>query len=285
MPAEETRFILVTGASTGIGKSCVAYLDTRGYHVFAGVRRAEDGSRLRDEISDRVEPVLLDVTEPEGIAAAAARITETAGRAGLRGLVNNAGIVEAGPLEYLPSEALRRQFEVNVTGQMAVTRAFLPLIRAGQGRIVFMGSSSGYLAFPLMGPYAASKHAIEALADALRVELRRWRIPVSVIEPGAIATPIWEKSKEHAEATAALYPPEAEEQYAFLLERARRQTAKMVEAAIPPETVARAVFHALIAPRPRLRYPVGIDARLQWVLGRCVPGRLRDWLVALALGI
>src|SRR5258708_33287478 len=183
------RSVVATGASTGIGEACALRLDRRGFHVFAGVRREVDGGALKQKASGRLTPILLDVTDASSIKSAAAAVAASLDEEGLSGLVNNAGIAIAGPLEFLPIDELRRQFEVNVIGQIAVTQAFLPLLRKGHGRIVNMGSISGRLAFPLLGPYAASKFALRALTTALRMELRPWGIPVSIIEPSGIATP------------------------------------------------------------------------------------------------
>ena len=174
-------------------------LDTQGFRVFAGVRLAPAGQELKRRASDRLTPVILDVTQADSIRTAAEAIGQAVGSDGLAGLVNNAGIVVAGPLELLPIEELRRQFEVNVIGNVAVTQALLPLLRQGRGRIVNMGSLNGVMAPPYFGPYSASKFALEALSDCLRVELRKWGISVSLIEPGSVKTPIWEKSRDSAE--------------------------------------------------------------------------------------
>ncbi len=191
--------ILITGASTGIGAACAADLARRGFRVFAGVRKDTDGERLKDQSADIV-PLLLDVTDSAQIAAAADTVGRTVGDACLAGLVNNAGIVVAGPLEILPLDELRRQLEVNVVGQVAVLQAMLPLLRKARGRIVNISSVNGRFAPPYMAPYSASKHALEAINNALRLELRAWGIHVSIIEPGATATPIWDKSLAAANA-------------------------------------------------------------------------------------
>ena len=182
--------ILVTGASTGIGEACALHLDRAGHRVFAGVRRPADGERLTKRASPRLLPVMLDVCDDSQIAEAAELIGGEVGTAGLWGLVNNAGIAIGGPVEFLALDQWRTQLEVNVIGQVAVTRAMLPLVRAATGRVVFIGSISGRLATPMMGPYCASKHAIEAIGSSLAEELRPFGMRVSVIEPGAIATPM-----------------------------------------------------------------------------------------------
>lgn len=270
--------VLVTGASTGIGEAVARRLDRRGFRVFAGVRREADGARLRQGASERMSPVLIDVTEADAIAAALTFVREATGDAGLQGLVNNAGIAVAAPLEFLPPEALRRQLEINVVGAHAVTQAFLPLIRQGQGRIVNIGSISGRVAFKFLGPYCASKFALEALTTALRMELKPWQIPVAIIEPGAVATPIWSKSAQSADAITQDFPAEAMDRYGRAMEAMRRYALRAGETGIPAETVAAAVEHALIAKRPRLRYVLGRGARLgEWV--RLLPERLRDRMI------
>jgi NAD(P)-dependent dehydrogenase (short-subunit alcohol dehydrogenase family) len=271
---------LVTGASTGIGHACALGLARAGFHVFAGVRRPADGNALQAHSAGRITPVILDVTDAQSIAAAADLIATTIGEAGLAGLVNNAGIAVAGPLEFVPIQELRRQFEVNVLGQVAVTQAMLPLLRQGRGRIVTMGSISGRLAPPFLGPYAASKHALEALTDSLRLELRPWRIHVAIVEPGSIATPIWEKSRNAAVANFNHAPAQAHALYDAAVGAAQARVEQTVLTAAPPRLVVQAVLHALTAPRPRTRYLVGRGARLQALVVKLAPDRLRDWLVA-----
>ncbi len=190
-----SRFVLITGASTGIGAACAIGCAQQGMTVFAGVRDLQAGEALRARGGTAIVPIQLDVTDGEIHQEAALRLSrQRVGREGLSGLVNNAGIAIGSPLELIPLPELRRQFEVNVIGQIAVTQALLPLIRRARGRIVNMGSIAGRGTIPMMGPYSASKFALEALTDALRLELYPWGIEVSIIEPGAIATPIWSKS-------------------------------------------------------------------------------------------
>jgi NAD(P)-dependent dehydrogenase (short-subunit alcohol dehydrogenase family) len=186
----DLRSAVITGASTGIGRATALRLDAAGFRVFAGVRRETDGESLRGVASERLVPIRLDVTDAAGIEAAAKSVEAALAGAGIRGLVNNAGIAVGAVLEFVDVEDLRRQLEVNVVGVAAVTRAFLPLVRRGGGRIVNVSSDSGYLAGPFLGPYTASKFALEGMSDCLRRELRAWRIPVSVIQPGSIETPI-----------------------------------------------------------------------------------------------
>ena len=277
--------VVVTGSSTGIGRSCAIELDRRGFRVFAGVRSQSDGQRLQSEASSRLTPLLLDVTDAQSIAAAARTVEDAVGNAGLAGLVNNAGIVVAGPLEILPIEELRKQLEVNVVGQVAVTKALLPALRRAKGRIVNMGSANGRFAPPYLGPYAASKHAIEAISDALRSELRNWGIHVALIEPGSIATPIWAKSFAAADALTKDTAPEAMAMYQRDLDALRKSTKQLADGALPVERVVRAVVHALTAVRPKTRYPVGLQTHLLFRLIKWVPDRLWDRIVQRAMGL
>lgn len=275
--------VVVTGASSGIGRAAALHLDRQGWRVFAGVRREPDGESLRREASERLTPALLDVTDAASIAAAAKQVeTELAG-AGLAGVVNNAGIGVGGPLEFLPLDELRSVLEVNAVGVVAVTQAFLPLLRRERGRVVVVGSISGRLSTPFAGPYCASKFAVEALCDSLRMELAPWSMQVSLVEPGDVDTPIWEKTQGYADRMLARLPQAARELYADAIVGLRRQLDESARGAAPPEACARAIAHALSARRPRTRYLVGTDARIQAALVRFLPDRLRDRLVARVL--
>jgi NAD(P)-dependent dehydrogenase (short-subunit alcohol dehydrogenase family) len=276
-PTGRSGAVVVTGASTGIGRACALDLDGRGFRVFAGVRRDVDAERLRAE-RPTIEPLHIDVTDAEAIAAARDRVSEAVGAAGLAGLVNNAGIAVPGPLEHLPIEELRRQLEVNLVGQVAVTQAFMPLLRAGRGRIVNIGSIGGRVALPLLGPYAASKHAIEGISDSLRRELRPWGIHVSIVRPGPIATEIWERGNANADELLERMP-EAAADYGPAIERARAFAAERTRQAVPPTAVAEVVAHALTADRPRTRYLVGPQARLLATLRAVLPDRWFDNLL------
>lgn len=271
---------LVTGASSGIGLACALRLDRLGWQVLAGVRRDEDARRLAGQASPWLRPVSLDITDAAAVAAAVELAAEVAGSAGLAGLVNNAGIVVAGALEYLPDEWLQRQLEVNVVGQLRVTRACLPLLRAGCGRIVFLGSMGGRIAGPFLGPYHASKFALEALTDSLRGELRPWGISVVIVEPGVVATPIWATSVAAVDRWLATLPAEAWARYGPVVGALRRRALRSGERGRSPEVVVDAIVHALTARRPRTRYVVGWDARLA-LLAAHLPDRLRDRLLAL----
>jgi len=274
----EGRSIVVTGASSGIGRATALRLAGRGYRVFAGVRKSEDGQALLRDAPSGLSPVILDVTKGESIAAAAAEIGRVTGGA-LHGLVDNAGITVAGPLELLPIDALRRQFEVNLFGQIAVTQAFLPQLREARGRIVLIGSILGKLSVPFVAPYAATKFALEAVADSLAIELSDSHVAVSLIEAGNIATPIWDKSKGLAFELAESWPEKGWELYRSQLSAFQAYAERAAGTGIGPERVAAVVERALSARRPRSRYAVGWDARLLGRIAPLLPGRLRQRIV------
>lgn len=256
------------------------HLDSLGHRVFATVRKQVDAQSLRAEASERLITLLLDVTDPDSIAAACEQVANEVGDAGLSGLVNNAGIARAGPIEFVPMEDYRTTMEVNFFGLIAVTHAFIPLLRAARGRIVNVSSVSGLIAAPFMSPYSASKHALEALSDALRVELRPWKMHVSIINPGNIRTPIWDKSLDAIEGSMQSWPEQVYRLYGPAMDAARHRATS--RRGIPPLAVARAVEHALTARRPKNRYLVGWDARFV-ALFRLLPSRLRDWIIATQL--
>ena len=275
--------VVITGASTGIGAACALDCVGRGMTVFAGVRDKRAGEALAAKGGPSLIPIMLDVTDVSTIMRSAEAVQRVVGEDGLGGLVNNAGIVIGSPLEVIPLPQLRKQLEVNVIGQIAVTQAFLPLLRRGRGRIVNMGSIAGRGTIPLLGPYSASKYALEALTDALRTELQPWGIQVSIIEPGAIATPIWEKSAKEAEGIEESASDEAKALYGEAVVRIREAVAQAAQRAIPPDAVVRAVHHALTASRPRTRYLVGTDARLRAWMVKWLPDRVQDRLLVWAL--
>jgi NAD(P)-dependent dehydrogenase (short-subunit alcohol dehydrogenase family) len=276
---------LVTGASTGIGRATALHLDAKGRRVFAGVRKEADAESLREAGSERLIPLKLDVTDAGQIAAAAERVTAEMGEAGLDGLVNNAGIAVPGPLETLPIEDFRRQVDINLTAQVAVTQAMLPAIRKARGRIVFITSIGGLMAFPMFGAYHAAKFGLEAVGDVFRQELKAWGISVSVVEPGSIATPIWERGQAEADAIGARAGDGHAELYGKAIEAYREVARKTGERGIAPEKVAERIEHALSARRPRTRYLVGADARGQALAKKLLPDRLVDWLIARATGM
>ncbi|MBV7339096.1 SDR family oxidoreductase [Chloroflexi bacterium TSY] len=283
---KQPEAIVITGASTGIGRACALHFDKLGYRVFADVRNEADGDALQVAASVRLTPIILDVTNDADIANAERVVNKAIGNGAgkeseLTGLINNAGIAVGGPLEYLPIAQVRQQIEINVIGAVAVTQAFLPLLRHAshhsRATVVNISSISGRFAAPFLGPYAASKFALEALSDALRLELRPAGIRVVSIEPGPIATPIWEKSLAAAQAMRQALPPIAEENYGpaldFMLKQIRPNQG------IPAIEVAQVVEKAITRQRPRARYLVGPGAWVP-VLMSHLPTRLRDWLVA-----
>jgi NAD(P)-dependent dehydrogenase (short-subunit alcohol dehydrogenase family) len=277
------RSALVTGASSGIGRATALRLDSAGWKVFAGVRKEEDADSLRGEASDRLAPVILDVTAAEEIADAAERIGRES-EGGLEGLVNNAGIAVPGPLETVPLDDLRHQLEVNLVAYVAVTQAMLPHIRRAEGRIVFLSSIGGRIAFPFGGPYHASKFATEAIGDVFRQELRPWGLKVSLIEPGSIDTPIWERGQRKAEDLEAK-APRTNLLYGAAIEKFRKVIEDTADRGIRPEKVAKAISHALESPRPRARYLVGLDAKIQARLQPLIPTALFDRIVARQLNL
>lgn len=267
------KSVVVTGASSGIGLASALRLANAGWRVYGGARTEEAAAALRER---GFEPLLLDVTDAGQIAAAT-----TAVGSELHGIVDNAGIAIAAPLELVPLEELRRQLEVNVVGQVAVLQAFLPALRAGRGRVVLMGSVGGRSALPFLGPYAASKHALEAFADVLRIELAPWGMTVSIVEPASVKTAIWTKGAEQADAMREGLAADAAELYAARIAKFREVALKRGPG-IDADVVARAVEHALTASRPKARYLVGRDAHLRAWIER-LPTRLRDRLLAKAL--
>ena len=280
----QSRWVLVTGTSTGIGRAVALRLDREGFDVLAGVRREADGEALAAEGSGRIAPLILDVTDADSIAAAS-KLAASACDGELAGLVNNAGIAVAGPVEAVPIDDFRHQLEVNLVGQVAVTQSVLPILRQAQGRVVFVSSVGGRTANPYLAAYHASKFGVEAVGDSLRQELRKFGMHVSIVEPGAVATPIWEKGRDSAESIRGRYPDGAEELYGAELDRLSELTVQSMKRGIPPEQVADAVLAALTAPKPKTRYLVGRDARLQATLQTLLPDRVRDRLVARFMGV
>jgi len=277
MPAEDRRLIMnqtvvITGASTGIGRASALDLDRRGFQVVATVRKAEDKASLEAEASDRLHVLFLDVTDDAEIRNAATKVEELVGEAGLYGLVNNAGIAEPGPLEFLPIERLRRQMEVNVIGQVAVTQAFLPMLRRAQGRIVNIGSIGGRNVMPFAGAYCASKFALEALTDALRIELHQAGIHVSIIEPASVATPIWDKALDTD------LPGNVEAHYGTLLENMKKAFQNASVEGVSADKVAEMIYQVLTTKRPKTRYLVGRMAYLRLFL-QALPDRWRDRII------
>jgi NAD(P)-dependent dehydrogenase (short-subunit alcohol dehydrogenase family) len=261
---------LVTGASTGIGRATVDELVGAGFRVFATVRTEADDAALREAHPDAVTVLQLDVTDPAAIASAGAAV-RAAGP--LNGLVNNAGVALPAPLEYVPIDVFRRQLEVNLVGQLAVTQAMLPALRDARAdgapaRLVFVGSIGGRIAGPMIGPYHASKFGLVGLTDALRAELAPWQLPVVLVEPGAVATPIWQRGRDAGEAIVEQLGEEARRRYGRQLDGMRANAARSAERGVPPAEVAQVIREALTSPRPHARYLVGREARIGAVLAR-----------------
>lgn len=272
--------VLITGASTGIGRETALRLAGKGWTVLAGVRDREAAESLVAEAPPgRLTALTLDVTDASQIAAAVAQLPAS----GLDALVNNAGIGIGGPLELVSPEDLRRQFEVNVFAQVAVTQAMLPALRKAGGRIIFISSIGGRVAMAFTAPYAASKHAIEAFGDALRVELRTSGVQVALIEPGSVATPIWDKSR--VEADRISIPPELQAQYGKVpaaMDKVMQDTGRR---GVPAEQVAETIERALTSARMRARYVVGRDARAMLIARRLLPDHVFDRIARRALGV
>jgi len=276
------KHVLVTGVSTGIGHATVVELLKQGFAVFGSVRKTADAERLAREFGRNFTPLLFDVTQEDQIRDAAACVADKVGAEGLCGLVNNAGISRPGPLSEIPASAVREHLETNVMGVVHVTKAFLPSLRmqAGRtqppGRIINMSSVSGRIAYPFMGPYAASKHALEALSDSWRRELMLYGVDVIVIEPGAIQTPIWDKASTISSEFAA-------SDFGPILQNINLQESKRT--ALPPERVARIVCRALCCRRPKTRYVIPDKRWTYWILPRILPDRWLDGIIARTLGM
>ena len=291
-----TTRVLVTGASTGIGRATVARLVQQGASVWAGVRRQQDAAALEAAHPGRATALRFDLTDDRAVADAAAQI-RAAGP--LHGLVNNAGVALPAPLEYMPLDEFRRQLEVNLVGQLAVTQAVLPALRAaGEARaqaeqdgvpgdaalpaaprIVMVGSIGGRIAGPMIGAYHAAKFGLAGLTGSLRAELAPSGIGVVLVEPGTIATPIWSRGTSAGDQLLARLPAEALARYGRQLQAARDQAARAGRDGLPPEAVATVIATALSARRPRPRYLVGRDARVAALVTR-LPDRLRERLLA-----
>jgi len=277
--SQQRGAVVVTGASSGIGEACARRLAGLGFQVFAGVRKPQDGERLARGIPG-VTPLELDVTDTDSIHAAAQAVAAAVGDRGLAGLVNNAGIAVPAPIEHQPISDFRHQIEVNLIGQVAVTQAFLSQLRAARGRIVNVSSIGGKVAVPLLGAYAASKFALEGLSDTLRRELRPWGIHVAVIEPGTIATPIWDKGIASGDELQQSMPPEAQRDYGPLIATVRTASEQGARTGLPPDAVAKDVAHALTASKPRTRYLVGKEAKSRATAARFLGDRFIDRAVA-----
>ena len=271
--------VLVTGAARGIGKSIVEHLSSRGWDVIAGVRSEQDAEAVTGLSPQSISSVILDVTSADDIAALDEALPER-----LDAIVNNAGIAVGGPMEAVSPDEWRKQLEINVIGQLAVTQAAIPRLRKSGGRIVFISSVNGRLSMPLIGAYCASKFALEAAADALRMELRPWHIPVVIIEPAQTDTDMWRTADTMVEQTEAALTAEQRTLYAEHIAGMKKMILMSQKIAVPAEKVSAVVEEALTARRPRARYVVGLRNKLQAALVTNLPTRARDRLLRLVSG-
>jgi len=276
------KSVLITGASGGVGQAAVGRLCELGWHVFAGVRDAQAGERLAKG-DKAVIPVILDICHEVSITRARDRIAERVGPTGLDGLVNNAGASIDGPIELVPLDALRRQFELNVFGQVAVTQAFLPLVRAAQGRIVNMGGAAGRMTLPMYGALSASKGALDSISDALRMELKRQGVRVSYIEPGALGTDFFRKSAKQALLDHEGADPLLRALYANAIDQSSKALSK--SRTTPVDHAVTAIVKALTASKPRARYVVGLEARMGLLFLLRMPTSIRDRILMSTLGL
>ncbi|MFT4995095.1 MAG: NAD(P)-dependent dehydrogenase (short-subunit alcohol dehydrogenase family) [Paraglaciecola sp.] len=279
------KYVVVTGASSGIGRSSVKVLSEKGFHVFASVRKQKDADSLSEEFGDKVTPLIFDTSDEVAVKAGAAKVKNIIGTATLSGLVNNAGIAVTGPLMHIPIDELRHQLEVNTIAPLIVTQAFLPLLGAvnppvqNPGRIINMSSLAGVEAMPFVGPYAASKHALEALSGSLRRELMLFGIDVIVIGPGAVATPIWDKAEQ----------VDVSQYDQTVFKQALGKIAKLMSAlgqkGIAVEKVAELVHHTLTIAKPKVRYAIVPNRLRDWIIPQSLPPRLLDKIVSAKLGL
>jgi NAD(P)-dependent dehydrogenase (short-subunit alcohol dehydrogenase family) len=268
-------FVVVTGTSTGIGAATVARLASMGFHVFAARSRA----------SGNVTPLMIDITDSAMIATAAETVGQVVGERGLAGLVNNAGIVKPGPLEFQPLDDFRHQLEVNLVGHLAVIQAFLPLIRRGSGRVVNVGSIGGLLVLPLEGAYSASKFGLEALSDALRLELRQWKIPVSHVDPGVTSTPIFGKTLAELDQALEALHARGHHEYDAQFAAIRKAVEKLPDSAAPADDLAGAIADALTSRKPDARYHAGHGSKEAFMASRTLSDHAKDKAVVHEIGL
>jgi NAD(P)-dependent dehydrogenase (short-subunit alcohol dehydrogenase family) len=268
--------ILITGTSTGIGKVTALYLDRLGFRVFASVRKESDADALREKATNQLTPIIIDVTKIESIHKAKQDIIRLVGDTGLSGIVNNAGVSFLAPLEFAPLETIHWLFDVNVFGLLAVTQVFLPLVRQVKGRIINISSEATISVAPFHGPYSASKLAIQGFSDALRRELKPFGVNVSVIIPGSIGTPMWEK--DVPDQVNRQQPQDATELYGKQFNKLREFFERLKRHGISPDIVARTIATALTAKRPKHYYFVGSDAHVLKLLQTTIPEPFQDWI-------
>jgi NAD(P)-dependent dehydrogenase (short-subunit alcohol dehydrogenase family) len=278
--------VLVTGTSSGIGRATALRLEQMGFQVFATVRRPADADDLRAQGRGSLSPLLVDVTDPDSIRRASMAVQQAVGPQGLAGLVNNAGVGGLlSPLEFIPLERVRAVFEVNFFGLLAMTQAFLPLVRQGSGRIVNISSVATLFHSPYHGPYTAAKLAVNGITNSLRQEVKPLGVQVALVIVGTIHTPIWERGREQNEREYRGYPPEADTLYGKRYQQLVSYFTHLGAAGSPPEAAARVVTQALTERRVRHTYYAGKGALFNAVLEKLVYGRLRDWAVAKVVGL
>lgn len=276
--------VVVTGTSTGIGAAAALHLAEQGFEVFAGVRSDADGEGLKERASGVLTPVILDIRDGKQIAAAVETVSAAVGERGLAGLVNVAGIVKPAPLEFQPLDDFREQLEVNLIGHLAVIQAFLSLIRLGSGRIVNVGSIGGLVVLPVHGAYSASKFGMEAISDALRLELRQWWIPVSLVDPGATETAIFGKTLASIDDLEQTLGEKGYGLYADQIAGVRKLVVKTASDTAPAQELAETIFEAMTHDEPKSRYLAGKGAREAELAAR-LPDHLRDKAIAKEAGL
>ena len=275
----EKKYFLITGASSGIGRAAAQLVASKeGHFVFAGVR-SQDSARELSSISSEIQPVILELTDMRSLENCRKEILEKTNGKGLDGLVNNGAIAVSAPMEFVPLDEMRKQFEVNVIGLIALTQLFLPELRKNKGRIVNVGSLSGLLTTPFLGGYCASKYAVEAVNDAMRLELKSSGVKVSLIEPGSIATPMWKNSLQAAKDLEKKMHTDYSSYYAKAVGNFRDVAIKTGDAGIPPEKVAKKIEHALFSDNPKTRYLVGKEAVSYAIIKKLLPDKAFDYLI------
>jgi NAD(P)-dependent dehydrogenase (short-subunit alcohol dehydrogenase family) len=275
-----SRTVLITGTSSGVGRACAEEMAGRGWRVLAGVRKEEDAEQVRALSPDRIEPVILEVTDLDAIAALPDKVGGE-----LHGLVNNAGLAMAGPLEYLPIEDVKRQLDVMLLAPFALTKAMIPALRAARGRVVMIGSIGGRTTLPFNGPYHAAKAGIDGFAGSLRQELAPFGVHVALVEPGSIKTEIWGKAIEAGDKLRESLPEQGRRDYGERVERMAKAAADADRRGIAPQKVADVVAHALTDEKPKTRYLVGVDARVQATLRAVLPDRALDRVLGRVSGL
>ena len=282
---QSKKSVLVTGTSTGIGRCAALQLDQLGYQVFATIRNKQDAESIQSEASDRLIPLMLDVTEPTSLDRAHEIVKLNVADAGLWGLVNNAAIGFVSPLEFAPLDDLRWLYEVNVFGLLAITQKFLPLIRQAKGRIINISSTASSAVAPFHGPYSSSKLALNGLTDSLRLELKPLQVQVSLIVFGSVQTPIWATAGDKSTQVAQDFPPEALEIYGGNLGRVRDYFNRIGKTGMTTDQACQSILHALSAENSKTHYYVGPDARLHYWLRRLFYGRIADWIMVRTIGL